>query len=83
MLFAQECINKEKQFEWPNIYENLAEESVFKSFSDEKKEFIGTHCCQCNTSPITNILYFPVHDTFENAKETMVCEKCALEIKTE
>ena len=81
-MFAKESINKEKPFEWPNIHENLPKEGgIFKKFGDEAvKAFDGTHCCQCKTSPITNTLYFPVHDTYQNAKETMLCEKCVMEI---
>ena len=46
MIFVKECINKEKSFTWPNIYENLPKEGIFKKFADEKvKEFTGTHCC--------------------------------------
>ena len=46
MIFAKECLNKEKQFTWPDISVTLSKEGIFKKFSDENvKEFAGTHCC--------------------------------------
>lgn len=67
MLFVKESIDKQKEFNWPDIYEKLPKEELFKNFTDEgTKAFEGTHCCQCKTSPIAKTLYFPVHDSYEN-----------------
>ena len=46
MFFVKESVNKEKEFKWPDIYEKLPKEGLFKKFADDAtKAFEGTYCC--------------------------------------
>ena len=71
-LCVKEAMNQTKEFTWPII--EKAETYLEAKWADENnKEFIGSSCKNCKTSPIKDVLYSSMH---EKDSTYTVCEKC-------